>query len=676
MLAALDQRNGRDNNVGLSAVKAQPSIALVRPLINVERNSPFFLPIGLLAIAAPARAAGYEVRIIDFEFEHRTGNGFAPNEPIETFAARIAELPCPIVGLTTLADTLPTALAIGRRVKLMRPDIKIVLGGPGMYGTSSTVATLFASSVDYLCLGEGEGAFLVLLQSDLDAGSHLPGMLNVAANAGATTVPRAHTDSIGSPAYDLVDVPAYLALASPRIFDLYVGAGCTYKCSFCTTAPFWNHEFRARSPDSVFAEMVQLEDRYGIREFNLIHDNFANDKRYIEAFAAYFKEHNTRFSWACPVRPDNVPADLMERLRAAGCRSLFCGTDAGDADILRHMRKMTSSAKSYRFFRDAKAAGLGFETNTIIGYPHETDDALEASLKIVFDAIAHGGSAADVSVLQPLPGAPITSIYRNAIRPAPDIKGMYLPEEARAIIAENRDLFSGFGFIRQGTRPYEYYARLADLMRYFTRHFFRSIYFLKEKTGVPYRQALEAVSDETSAYRYGKRLGEFARSLDCAEADRSLFRSIHRFDEGLEAAKDVDVVEEITNVYSTPGRRGLTRGPCVIDIEHEVHRVFAALPRIESIPPTRVSYLFRREEDQVVVIRLKNWQRELWQDFVNSQSGDTLLPDAWVQRISARTGATVAASGAAVAAAIGIFQNDASRRSPRAEPTRRYGCRA
>ena len=675
MLPALDQRNGRDNNAGLSAIKAQHSIALVRPLINVERDSSFFLPIGLLAIAAPARAAGYEVRIIDFEFEHRTGKGFAPNEPIETFAARIAELPCAIVGITTLADTLPTALAIGQRVKLMRPDIKVVLGGPGMYGTSSTVATRFASSVDYLCLGEGEGAFLALLESDLDAGSHLPGMLNVSAEAAGTAVPGAHTNSIGSPAYDLVDVPAYLAVASPRIFDLYVGAGCTYKCSFCTTAPFWNHEFRARSPDSVFAEMVHLEDRYGIREFNLIHDNFTNDKRYVEDFAAYFKEHNTRFSWACPVRPDNVPADLMERLRAAGCRSLFCGTDAGDADILRHMRKMTSSARSYRFFRDAKAAGLGFETNTIIGYPNERDDALEASLKIVFDAVAHGGSA-DVSVLQPLPGAPITSIYRNAIQPAPDIKGMYLPEEVRAIIAGNRDIFTGFGFIRQGTRPYEYYGRLAELVRYFTRHFFRSIYFLKEKMGVPYRQAMEAVSDETSAYRYGERLREFARSLDCAETDRSMFRSVHRFDEGLEAAKDVDVIVEIANVYSTPGRRGLTRGPRVIDIEHEVHRVFAALPRIEPVPPTKVSYLFRREEGQVIAIRLKDWQRELWQDFVNSEGADTSLPEAWVQRISARTGATVAASRAAVAAAIGIFQNDESRRSPRPEPGRSYECRA
>lgn len=643
------------------------SAALVRPLINLERNSPFFLPLGLLSIGAIAKAAGYDVQILDFEFEHRIGRGFTANEPVSTFATRIAERLTAVVGITVLADTLPTALAIGRHLKRIRPDVIVVLGGPGVHGTADVIANRFANSVDYVCLAEGEGAFLALLESDLTLSDTIPGMLKTGAGNRGSILPAPDIDSLPFPCYDLVDVPAYLTIASPRVFDLHVGSGCTYKCSFCTTAPFWKHTFSARSPEAVLAEMERLHDRFGIAEFNLIHDNFANDRRYIEAFANYFSEHNVAFSWGCAVRPDNVPLDLMKRLRAAGCRFLFCGTDAGDAAILRDMRKMTSSAKSYRFFRDAREAGLQFETNTIIGYPNEDDEAFEAALKIVFDAIAHGGYTADVSVLQPLPGAPITALHRNRIEPIPDILATYLPEEARALIADNRDVFTGFGFIRCANRPYQYYARLAELVRYFTRHFFRSIYFLKEKMDLPYRVALEAVSQELSPLRYGERLGHFVEGLRGASVDKAAFRSVFDFEAGLEAAKGVDVAAEIMNVYARPSQNADRAEAVVVDVGHEVHRMFAGLPRIETVPPTRVSYLFQRQGKDVLSIRLKEWQREMWRCFSSSASfpqAEVSLMDEWTNLLAAGTGASIDSAHAAVAATLCLFKGPLPEANP------------
>ncbi|MFG1282915.1 MULTISPECIES: B12-binding domain-containing radical SAM protein [Xanthobacter] len=616
------------------------------------------MPVGLLSVAAAVRAAGHSVRIIDFEFEHRIGCGFAPDEPVSTFVNRIAEHPASVVGITVLADTLPTALAIGRYLKRVRPEVRVVLGGPGIHGTARAVAARFAECVDYLCIADGESALLALLESDLDLLGDVPGMLTVGSGTKVQSAPSVRIDALPFPAYDLVDVPAYLAIASPRIFDLHVGSGCTYKCSFCTTAPFWKHVFSARSPGTILAEMERLSQAYGISDFNIIHDNFVNDRRYIDAFVAYFAENNTRFSWGCAVRPDNVPLDLMKRMRTAGCRFLFCGTDAGDAAILRDMRKMTSSAKSYRFFRDAREADLVFETNTIIGYPNEDDDALEAALKIVFDAIAHGGYTADVSVLQPLPGAPVTMAHRDRIEPTFGSLQTYLPVEARDLITEHGDVFTGFGFIRQANMPYEYYTRLAELIRYFTRHFFRSIYFLKEIMGVPYRVALEGVAGEISPSRYGERLSRFAEDVGASQDELAAFRSVYCFEAGIEAVKGVDVVAEISNVYARPTQNPETARVVVVDIDHEVHLMFAALPRIETAVRNPVSYLFRREGGDVASIRLKDWQRELWQTLGNSLAppqAEGLLSNEWASRLAARTGASFHSAYSAVAATLQLF---------------------
>ena len=131
------------------------------------------------------------------------------------------------------------------------------------------------------------------------------------------------------PAYDAVPVPEYLEMAAPRIFDVYLGSGCTYKCKFCVTSTFWERDFRSKSPHIALAELRHLHDTYGITKFNFLHDNFANKRRYLEGFITYFAEHNPGFQWGCAVRPDNVRLDDLKRMREAGCFSVFCRNRRG-----------------------------------------------------------------------------------------------------------------------------------------------------------------------------------------------------------------------------------------------------------------------------------------------------------------------------------------------------------
>jgi radical SAM superfamily enzyme YgiQ (UPF0313 family) len=649
---------GRQINVAdelhLFGAVMQRNVTLVRPFINLEVNSPFFLPIGLLSIGASAREAGHNVRLLDFEFEHRTRRRFSVDEPLETFVSSILATEPDVVGITVLADTLPMALALGSHLKMRQPNSKVVLGGPGIHGMAQAIASRFSNSVDYICLAGGETALCALLSSNLEI--EIQGMLK----AGHTEAPAQpqviHLDSLPFPAYDLLDVESYLAIASPRIFDLHVGSGCTYKCSFCTTAPFWSNTFSARSPASILSEMEYLDTKYGITEFNLIHDNFANNKSYINDFLDYFIRHNRNYSWGCAVRPDNAPLDMMKRMKSAGCKFLFIGTDAGDAAILRDMRKMTSSAKSYRFFTDAREADLQFETNTIIGYPNENDDALESSLKIVFDAIAYGAYTADISVLQPLPGTPVTKLYKDSIEPTYGIFPIYTPNEAKYLIDKNRDIFTGFGFIRFQNRPYLFYTNLAQVIRFFTRHFFRSIYFIKEKLGIPYREILAFVGQNTSPLAYEKSLVDFAGSLDVTADQMATLNDIIAFESALEHSKAVDLVAQIANIYSSPEQQ-TDRELVSVDVNCEVHLMFSSLPEIRDVPLSRTSYLFVRTGVDVATVRLKDWQRVLWQEFKKSKYNalEFTVSNDWVLDLAVRSDVPESVARNAINAAIDMF---------------------
>ena len=305
----------------------------------------------------------------------------------------------------------------------------------------------------------------------------------------------ANIDDLPMPAYDAVPVPEYLEMAAPRIFDVYLGSGCTYKCKFCVTSTFWDRDFRSKSPHIALAELRHLHDTYGITKFNFLHDNFANRRRYLEEFITYFAEHNPGFQWGCAVRPDNVRLDDLKRMRDAGCFTVFCGTDAGSEKILRAMHKMPSTKRSYELFENCMRLGIPFETNTIIGYPEETPDDLEAALEVIFDAISYGAGGSDASILQPLPGAEVTAEYAQSMEFVGDAGlGTFLPREAAELARSRLEILSGFGFLHYQNRPSSTTKQVLRLVRYFGRHYFLTSALLQGGVPPPLCRRLRAAA--------------------------------------------------------------------------------------------------------------------------------------------------------------------------------------
>ncbi len=195
--------------------------------------------------------------------------------------------------------------------------------------------------------------------------------------------------------------------------------------------------------------------------------------------------------------PDNLTVDQLRRMAIAGCFLVFTGTDSGATHILRSMKKMPTAEKSYSFFRACRDAGVQLETNTIIGYPDESDEDLEESLALVFDAIANGAVTADASVLQPLAGAPVTSDYKSEIRyVGPSNKSAFFPADVKSLATSDYELFPAFGFIQCGNRTFRTYEHFVRLIRFFTRHFFRTLYFVRNTTGISYVSMFEQMGPE------------------------------------------------------------------------------------------------------------------------------------------------------------------------------------
>ncbi|MGW5473660.1 B12-binding domain-containing radical SAM protein [Streptomyces chartreusis] len=595
-------------------------MTLGRPLINSDVNSPFFVPLGLLCIASPLKVHGHPAVVVDLEYEHRIG-AFEPSDAdwLEQTCARFLADDPDILGLTCLADTLPSCLLIGREIKRLRPDVTVVLGGPGTFGVFPDALPRFADCVDFVCRGEGELAITALADAIAD-GADPAGVLGFWSCKNGQAVssgpqPTTNLNLVPMPAYDAVPMGDYIRLSTPHIFDVHIGSGCTYSCKFCMTSTFWDRDFRIKDPAVILDELRFLHRTYGVTQFNFLHDNFANKRTYLDEFVSYFSEHNDMFEWGCAVRPDNVNPSLLRRMADAGCFNIFCGTDAGSEKILKAMLKMPSTKRTYEFFRSAQEVGIQFETNTIVGYPDESAEDLEKALEVVFDAIAYGAVNSDLSVLQPLPGAEITDEYRAELEPLEnglDVMGTFLPSDVRALIKDDSATFTGFSFIRSGNRDYEYYQDVLRLSRYFTRRYYHLLRFLKQGAGHTYVELLDALL-ERAAMPIEEALTDILANMEGMHAQAA--RALFAYDSMLAEFRGDEVEEELVNVYRRPATVEEKPHFLIADFDVDVVTMISDPREITWEPelsrPT-VVVVYRASEAEVSTLRLTPAQAKVF----------------------------------------------------------------
>jgi len=345
-------------------------------------------PLGLLYLAAAARAAGHEVRVFD--------------ERLDASAARRLCRAAPdVAGFTVVTAAVPSALRAARALRQASPRTRIVFGGP--HATALPAETVVLPEADYLIAGEGERTFTALLRA-LDGGAlpaeaagKIPGLWwrapDGAAGGGAETrwLDNAGLDALAPPAFDLMDLEAYFAgpqehglwQKGRRILPLIGSRGCPYTCTFCCRV--MGNRPRCHSADWVLAEVRRLQRDFGVDEVYFEDDDFfVNRARGLEILgrlAALAPRPHFKFSNG--VRIERVDREALRAIRDAGGYTLSFGLESGCAETLRRMRKRMDLGMVREKVALAREYGFRIGANCIIGYPGETADDVRESVNFL-----------------------------------------------------------------------------------------------------------------------------------------------------------------------------------------------------------------------------------------------------------------------------------------------------
>ena len=339
-------------------------------------------PLGLLHIAAILEKHQHTVKIMDAPVE---------NWDLDQVLDQIALFAPDLVGVSSLTCLAEKTKLLCQGIRERNPQIKIFVGGP--HPTAMPKQSLEETQADLVITGEAESVIADLVNNfDQYAQKKI-------VNAGKVE----DLDQLPYPARHLIDLNKYTALPNnykltPNSIHVVTSRGCPYPCTFCFDA---KTGFRQRSVEHVMGELKELKNKYNALEISFWDDTFTIKRSWMMAFCEAMIQEKMSLKWGCYSRLNLVDAELLKKMKEAGCWTIFFGIESGNQDLLDNIKKLMTLQQMKEKVRLVQSLGIEIRGSFMLGIPGETPAKAEKTIKF---AIELEPDYAQFSLMTPYPG--------------------------------------------------------------------------------------------------------------------------------------------------------------------------------------------------------------------------------------------------------------------------------
>ena len=379
------------------------------------------LPLGLAYVAAAAREAGHEVRVVDaialapyetWRDRHLFRVGASPEALVAAVPAdsEVIAIGCSFSFLWPLVRELVHQL----RARFPRA---VILGG-GEHFSALPERSLREAPLDLVVVGEGEETLVELL-AVLERGDRrfdrIAGVALLRAAAYHATPRRMRirdVDRIAPPAWDLFAVATYdahdfsLGMRLGFALPILATRGCPYQCTFCTSPNAWTTRWYARSPKLVVDEVQSYVERYGARSFPFHDLTAVLKRRWMVEFCEEILRRGLNVTWQLPAgtRCEAFDADVARLMVRAGCHYLAFAPESGSDEVRDRLKKHFKREVLYDAVRAAVTAGMHVTCFFMVGLPFDTPDTLARTVEMARDLARLGVDDISAHYYYPGPG--------------------------------------------------------------------------------------------------------------------------------------------------------------------------------------------------------------------------------------------------------------------------------
>jgi radical SAM superfamily enzyme YgiQ (UPF0313 family) len=208
--------------------------------------------------------------------------------------------------------------------------------------------------------------------------------------------------------------------------NVSIGRGCPYSCNYCSKSFSGS---RLRSVNNVIDEIKYLKNNYEIEGIGFTDECFVTKRDMVWELCEKIQEMN--LAWYCQGRVNLVDAELLLKMKSAGCTAVGYGIESGSQKILDAMNKKATVNQAKKAILETQKAGLYPVIQMMFGYPGEDRKTLRETVSF-FREIDHPGC--ELSPTTPLPGTGLWkySLNKGFIKSEKEflekLEGGYMPD--------------------------------------------------------------------------------------------------------------------------------------------------------------------------------------------------------------------------------------------------------
>ena len=294
-----------------------------------------------------------------------------------------------LIGFSIFSDLqFHLALALSKKIKQVTRT-PIVFGGAFINAHGHLYPEVFAI-LDYMIIGDGRIPLVKLIEH-LKAGTLVKDVPNLIyrKNDQMILTPQERNRLEGMPIPDFSDL--FLQKYQNRYFEAsekgvllpyQISNRCASSCAFCNS---WKTQagLEFKSHDKVVRELRQMRELYKSRVFHFCDAMINNSYAYLEELCDCLIKNKLNILWKSYAKVNNLDANILEKMKKAGCYWLDFGIESGSDKMLIAMEKGFTSEQAGRTLRASSEAGIINNISLIAGYPHETLEDVKQTVEFL-----------------------------------------------------------------------------------------------------------------------------------------------------------------------------------------------------------------------------------------------------------------------------------------------------
>lgn len=388
--------------------KLKQKICLIIPPSVFLLDERVFAFLGILKVAAVLEQKEYIVHVIDL-------SGIQNYEDvIEEYVKNNDTI---LYGLTATTPQIPQTVKIAERIKNLKPQSKLILGGPHITLTNAAVKLEkkrgridrshwafeeLEKRFDCMICGDGEDAIIYALNNNL------PKIVDADDPKSNLFLTNSGFDKSPLPARHLIDLNSYnYSIDGVKATSMICQLGCVMNCFFCAgrNSPSLRR-MRLRESDSVVNELELLYKEYGYKAVMQYDDELNINPKMIELMnkiSDLNKKLGFEFKLRGFIKAELFKDDQAKAMYRAGFRWILTGFESGSDRTLLNINKKATKDENTRCIEIARNNGLKVKALMSMGHAGESESTIQETkdwlLKVQPDDF-------DMTIITPYPGSP------------------------------------------------------------------------------------------------------------------------------------------------------------------------------------------------------------------------------------------------------------------------------